>query len=33
MGTVVFPGAQLKFFLIGDIAIRTKRRYKQKIAL
>ena len=29
MGTVVFPGAQLKFFLTASAAERAKRRYKQ----
>lgn len=29
MGTVVFPQARLKIFLIADAAARAKRRYKQ----
>lgn len=29
MGTVVFPGAQLKFFLVADCEVRAKRRYNQ----
>ena len=29
MGTVVFPHAQHKFFLIADLKIRAGRRYKE----
>ncbi len=29
MGTVVFPNAQYKFFLIADLNTRAKRRYKE----
>ena len=29
IGTVVFPDAKVKFFLIADLDIRTKRRNKQ----
>ncbi len=29
MGTVVFPGAPLKIFLVADAMARAKRRYKQ----
>ena len=32
MGTVVFPDAQLKIFLIASAEIRAERRYKQLIA-
>lgn len=32
MGTVVFPGAPLKFFLTASAAERAERRYKQLIA-
>ena len=32
MGTVVFPNAQLKFFLIWNTDIRAQRRYDQLIA-
>lgn len=32
MGTVVFPGAPLKFFLTASAAERAQRRYKQLIA-
>lgn len=31
MGTVVFPDAQYKFFLIADLTIRADRRYKESI--
>jgi CMP/dCMP kinase len=31
MGTVVFPDADLKIFLVGNIDIRVQRRYKQLI--
>lgn len=33
MGTVVFPNAVLKIFVIADINIRAKRRYEQLINL
>jgi len=29
MGTVVFPDAPLKIFLVADVAARAERRYKQ----
>lgn len=29
MGTKVFPDAQYKFFLVADISVRAKRRYKE----
>ncbi|MBT6340497.1 MAG: (d)CMP kinase, partial [Desulfobacula sp.] len=29
MGTVVFPGAQYKFFLFADLSVRAKRRYNE----
>jgi cytidylate kinase len=32
MGTVVFPDAHLKFFLVGDRQIRTERRYQEMLA-
>ena len=32
MGTVVFPGAQLKVFLTASVTARAERRYKQLIA-
>ena len=32
MGTVVFPEAELKLFLVGDIAIRAQRRHQEMIA-
>jgi cytidylate kinase len=32
MGTVVFPGADLKFFLYADPEIRAWRRYKELLA-
>jgi 3-phosphoshikimate 1-carboxyvinyltransferase len=32
MGTVIFPGAQLKVFLIASAATRAERRYKQLIS-
>ena len=31
MGTVVFPDAEYKFFLIADLKIRAERRYKETI--
>ena len=31
MGTVIFPGAQLKIFLTASVAARAARRYKQLI--
>lgn len=31
MGTEVFPNAQLKFFLMGDVKERAKRRYLEKL--
>ena len=31
MGTVVFPDAALKIFLVADVAARAERRYKQLI--
>jgi len=31
MGSVVFPDAALKIFLISDVAVRAQRRYKQLI--
>ena len=31
MGTVVFPGAALKIFLVADVAARADRRHKQLI--
>jgi CMP/dCMP kinase len=31
MGTVVFPGADLKIFLVADVAARAARRHKQLI--
>jgi CMP/dCMP kinase len=31
MGTVIFPGAQLKVFLTASVAARAERRYKQLI--
>jgi len=31
MGTVIFPGAQLKVFLTASVAARAQRRYKQLI--
>lgn len=31
MGTVVFPGAALKIFLVADVAARAARRHKQLI--
>ena len=31
MGTVVFPNAELKLFLVGDVHIRAQRRYQQLI--
>lgn len=31
MGTVVFPDAEYKFFLIADLEIRAERRYKETI--
>jgi len=31
MGTVVFPEARLKVFLVADVAVRAQRRYKQLI--
>ena len=32
MGTVIFPGAQLKVFLTASVEARAERRYKQLIA-
>jgi len=32
MGTVIFPGAQLKVFLTASVEARAQRRYKQLIA-
>ena len=32
MGTAVFPGAQLKVFLIADAAVRARRRLLQRLA-
>jgi cytidylate kinase len=32
MGTVIFPGAQLKVFLTASVQARAERRYKQLIA-
>lgn len=29
MGTVIFPQAELKVFLIADVEVRTQRRYRQ----
>jgi cytidylate kinase len=31
MGTVIFPGAELKVFLTASVAARAERRYKQLI--
>jgi len=31
MGSVVFPDAPLKIFLVSDVAVRAQRRYKQLI--
>lgn len=31
MGTVVFPDAELKLFLVGDKTIRAQRRYKEMV--
>ncbi|MDR3205123.1 MAG: (d)CMP kinase [Deltaproteobacteria bacterium] len=31
MGTVVFPWAKLKFFLVADVGVRAERRYLQLI--
>jgi len=31
MGTVVFPGATLKFFLTADPKVRAERRYRERI--
>lgn len=31
IGTVVFPGADIKFFLVAGVSERTKRRYKELI--
>jgi cytidylate kinase len=31
MGTVIFPGANLKFFLSADPVTRAKRRYRQML--
>jgi cytidylate kinase len=31
MGTVVFPGATLKFFLTADPEVRAERRYRERI--
>lgn len=32
IGTTVFPGAELKFFMTADIAVRVERRYMEMIA-
>lgn len=32
MGTVVFPDADLKIFLTGDVKVRAKRRYEELIS-
>lgn len=32
MGTVVFPNAELKLFLVGDIDIRVERRYTEMVS-
>ncbi len=32
IGTVVFPQADFKFFLVTDIAVRAKRRYQELVA-
>jgi len=32
IGTVVFPEAQVKFFIVADQEIRTKRRFEELIA-
>lgn len=29
MGTVVFPGARVKFFVLGDLEVRAMRRFEQ----
>jgi cytidylate kinase len=31
MGTIVFPDASLKIFLVADVQARAQRRYKQLI--
>jgi cytidylate kinase len=31
MGTAVFPGAQLKIFLVADVAVRARRRLLQRL--
>ena len=31
MGTIVFPDADLKIFLVADVLARAQRRYKQLI--
>jgi len=31
MGTVVFPGAECKFFLTADAKVRAERRYRERI--
>jgi CMP/dCMP kinase len=31
MGTVVFPGAEFKFFLTADLEVRAERRYRERI--
>ena len=33
MGTIIFPKAQIKFFLVADVAIRAQRRRKQLIEM
>ncbi|MCP8352593.1 (d)CMP kinase [Candidatus Synchoanobacter obligatus] len=33
MGTVIFPNADLKFFLAADVQIRAKRRHQQLLAM
>ena len=32
MGTVVFPDADIKFFLTADVAARAQRRYQERLA-
>jgi len=32
MGTVVFPDADIKFFLSADVAVRVERRYQERLA-
>ncbi len=33
MGTIIFPKAQIKFFLVADVAIRAQRRHRQLIEM